>query len=101
MRLSSIAALVFAAVPLALAAAQDPAPAPPGAPAETALPDQMEAFKHSLKTIAMGCQDPQQKDAVLAAAIDFQEHAQAAKQLAPTNLDEVPEDERDAHALAY
>ena len=86
---------LLALAPLSMSFARRPAPDNPE------VLEHMEGFKEALKTIATGFSDPAQREAVLAATIDFQNHAQAAKLLAPSNLDDVPEGERDAHVLAY
>jgi len=93
----SLALALLVLVPFsARVATSDPRPAVDGE-----LDEHMQAFKSNLKTIAKGLQDPSQRDAILAATVDFQNHAQRAKLLEPANLADVPEDERDEHVLAF
>ena len=66
-----------------------------------ALEEAMHGLVDGMKALSKSIGDPASNAASLATLVKMQGHALAAKELAPTNLDETPEKERDALKLAY
>lgn len=63
------------------------------------LGEHMDGMKDALRTIARGHKDEAQREAVLAAITQFQEHVVAAKGLVPQSVSKMPEEKR-AEAVA-
>lgn len=65
------------------------------------LHDLMKGLKNNLRTVGKGLADPAADASVLAAINEMEVLLLAAKGHKPSNLDEVPRDQRTAHTLAY
>ncbi len=63
--------------------------------------DCMKELRNNLKTVATTLSDPTQTELTLEAVTTMQVYALTAKPMAPSNLEQVPEDERDAHQNAF
>ncbi len=99
MRTTAAALLLagLALVPTALLAF----PVHAGSAPESELEELMYVLKRHLKGASTALQDPTQEAAALEHIAELQKAALAAKLLAPANLDELPEDERDQHTREF
>lgn len=65
------------------------------------LVDHMFAMKKSLKALAQGLAEGKPTDGLLTYVTAMQQSTMAAKTMDPTNLDELPEKQRDVHRRAF
>lgn len=65
------------------------------------LVDHMFGMKKNLKALSQGLADGMPTDGLLTYVTAMQESTMAAKTMDPTNLDELPEKQRDAHRRAF
>ncbi len=92
--LLAVALAAFASLCVAFAPAASPRDDGP-------LHDAMEELGDHLKTIVKSLDDPEAKDARLAAVARMQSLVLVAKLEQPSNMAETPEAERAAHAVAF
>lgn len=70
-------------------------------PEEGPLHVTMEGMRDALKGLATAIKDPATHEDALVHVADLQAHVLRAKMLEPSNLDEIPADQRPAHQTAF
>lgn len=68
---------------------------------DEAIEEAMQGLGSGMKKLSRSIGDPEMNEATLATLDSMQQHALAAKGLKVPNLDEVKEEDRDAHQLSY
>ena len=93
---TTVASLALVTLLVSLPLGQEPA-----TPAAPTLLEHMGGMKTHMKGAAMALQDPAKKSEALHHIAELQRLALLSKLEAPSNLEEIPEGERDAHTTSF